>query len=368
MKKFIFILVVALMHISAFGQYKFTLNVKTEALSKTKIYLEIYNNKNFIPIKMDSFFVVNGHHTINGELKQPSNFAAFFVSYKGKLITTHFVLDSGKNNVSLDTPITEYKSLTLHSSARGHFIFSDLRNLYLEIANRYREPATGYLKIPPDVNGQITKMELMRLETYPNDFGSLIYLYRMSRMNAIPSFAKDNLATLAKFSDELKNSNLGKQLYKEETSLINNKILAGSGNTVKTFTVKDINNKPFSNNSLKGQPYVIVFSATWCGPCQRQLPKLKKLYDAYKKKGLKVIYFNDDDNVAKWKAHVSKNKLTWINASERVKPGAGKIQKSFGVYSIPTCVVVDKNGTIVYNSDQSDPDIQLIETFLKRVI
>ena len=357
-------------YISAFSQYKFTIEIKTQTLSNSKIYLNIFNNQNFFSITRDSFLIENGHHIISGQVKQPSNFAALVVSYKGKDIEANFVLDSGKNNVSLELPNGEFKSLTLHSDARGYHIFNELNNLFLETATRYKEHTrvNGYLKIPGELNDQIKRVQLKRLETYPNDFASLIYLYRISRTDAIPNSAKNNLATLAKFSDDLRNSELGKQLYTEETNLINNKIAASAGNEVLTFKIRDINNRLFSNSSLKGQPYIIVFSATWCGPCQLQLPKLKKLYQIYKQKGLKVIYFNDDDNVIRWQEHVSKNKLTWINVSEKLKPSVSKIPKSFGVYAIPTCLIVNKKGIIVYNSDQSDPDINHIENYIKKVI
>lgn len=368
MKKLLLSLLVGLSYVSAFGQYKFTLDIKTQSLSNSKIYLNIFNNQNFIPIQRDSFLIVTGRHTFSGEVKQPSNFATFIVSYKGKNIETNFVLDSGKNKISLDTPITKSRSLTLQSDARGNFIFNDLTNLFLETADRYREANTGYLKIPSEINDQIRRTQLKRLEAYPNDFGSLIYLYRISRTDALPSSAKDNLATLATFSDKLKNSPLGKQLYTEETSLINNKIAAGSGNEVKNFSITDINDNLFSNSSLRGQPYIIVFSATWCGPCQRQLPRLKKLYGIYRGKGLKVVYFNDDDDLIRWKQHVSKNKLTWINVSEKLNPSISKIPKSFGVYSIPTCLVVNKKGIIIYNSDESDRGIDHIESYIRKAI
>lgn len=94
-------------------------------------------------------------------------------------------------------------------------------------------------------------------------------------MNAGPNFAKNNLATFATFSDQVTDTPLGKLLYAEETGLINNKIIAGAGNPVIAFTVTEIKDKLFSNSSLKGQPYLIVFSATWCGPCQLELPRLK---------------------------------------------------------------------------------------------
>lgn len=130
----------------------------------------------------------------------------------------------------------------------------------------------------------------------------------------------------------------------------------------------DINNKIFNNNSLLGRNYLIVFSATWCIPCQYQLPKLKQLYENYKSKGLIVVYFNNDDNVKKWKAHVQKNKLSWINVSERLKPSQSKIQKSFAIYAVPTCLLIDKTGKIVYNSNETDTELTELEANVKRLL
>ena len=370
MKKSLSCLILLLYCISGYAQYKFRLDVKSKTLSDKKIFIRIFNNQNYNPVKVDSFLIKNGDHILYGEVKQPSNFAAFVVKYKGKFIDRNFVLDSGVNKISLDLPIGDSRYLTLHSDARGNVIFDDLNNLFLATAASYKKQTSinGYLNISTDLNELIKKVQLARLETYPNDFGSLIYLYRISRMDANPTYAKANLATLERFSDELKNSVLGRQLYTDETDLIKNKITAASGNTVKIFSVTDINNQAFSNSSLKGQPYVIIFSATWCGPCQLQLPGLKKLYDKYKGKGLKVIYFNDDDDRIRWQNHVSKNKLTWINVSENLSPSISKIPKSFGIYSIPACFVVDKKGVIIYNSDETDRGLEHIESYIKKSI
>lgn len=92
-----------------------------------------------------------------------------------------------------------------------------------------------------------------------------------------------------------------------------------------------------------------------------------KLYAKYKQQGLKVVYFNNDDDVTRWKNHVSSNQLTWINVSEKLKPNVSKIQKSFGVYAVPSCILVDKQGIIAYNSDESDTGIERIESYIRKV-
>ncbi|WP_158798829.1 TlpA disulfide reductase family protein [Pedobacter sp. L105] len=353
------------------GQSNFTLTINSQTLEGKKIYLNIFDNHNiFIPIQIDSFVFEGGSAIVNGRVNQPSNIATFSVSGNSKLIATRLIVDSGKNIINVELPDGQSKLLKIKSDTKGNQIFNKMDNILDDKVDHYSKPArvNGILKIPEDLMAQITKEQLKQLETYPDDYAGLIYLYLLSRSSSNPDYSKNILNTFARFGDTLKHSALGKQVYTENTDLITHKNASRTGNKASIFHVNDINNKPFSNSSLAGQNYMIVFSATWCGPCQQELPRLKELYRIYKNRGLKVVYFNNDDNVSRWKEHVSVHQLDWINVSERLKPSQSKIQKSFGVYSIPTCLLVNKRGVIIYNSDETDVGIEHIENYIKSAI
>jgi thiol-disulfide isomerase/thioredoxin len=372
MKQMLLLLSTLLYCLSCVGQFKYSINITSQSLSGKKLRLDIMaNDQNFYPIKSDSVLVVNGKATLSGDLDQSSRNVVIGLKYKGRFIEKMFFLDSGVNNLVVELPTQNGRVLSLQSDAKGEKINTDMNRITEEALANYPEPTriNGILKIPVKLTQEIRLQELKHVEEYKNEFGGLLYLYRMSHSdtNTIKD-ARLNLAAFLKFSDHLKTSALGKAFYEEQTSLIDLKTASAAGRKVKTFIVNDINNNSFSNAALDGQPYMIVFCATWCGPCQLQLPKIMKVYDSYKEKGLKVVYFNIDSDVERWKDHVAKNNLTWINVSERLKWKPGQIPGIFGVFAIPVCIVVDKKGMIIYNSDDSDDELIQMEKSVRQAV
>ena len=47
------------------------------------------------------------------------------------------------------------------------------------------------------------------------------------------------------------------------------------------FRLKTLDDQTFALSDLRGTPVVLNFWATWCGPCQRELPALQKATQTY---------------------------------------------------------------------------------------
>ena len=61
------------------------------------------------------------------------------------------------------------------------------------------------------------------------------------------------------------------------------------------FTLRDINGKQVSLADFSGQVVLVSFWATWCTPCQAEMPHLQRFYDTYKAQGFTVLSINTDD-------------------------------------------------------------------------
>lgn len=350
------------------AQYAYILNIKSQELEGKKIKLYLLDNNGQQAWKIDSSVVENGMARFKGNMSQPVHFVELGFRGKGKYASIKFPLDSGEHSVRLEIG----KDLNGQPSISGletnsMKIRAQSEQLWHALYDKYPLTTKGRT-IPKAIFLEDLKNQLQLVSDHPKDFFSVLHLYQASASEVSLSHANSVLEAWAKLDTKLSESPLGLSIYKRQKNFIKGYLAAEIGKDIINFTVSDINGNTFDSRSLSGQKYLIVLSATWCLPCQKQLPFLKALYDKYKASGLKVVYFNNDDDVVRWKEHVKKNGLTWINVSERLKFSNSKIPKSFGIYAVPTCILVDAKGKITYNSDQEDTGLDKLEAAVKRTI
>ena len=88
---------------------------------------------------------------------------------------------------------------------------------------------------------------------------------------------------------------------------------------------------------VKGKKvYLVDFWASWCGPCRKEIPNLKKLYEQYKDKGLEIVSVSIDKDDDAWKKALEEEQLPWPNGVDR-----DDIADSYKVQFIPAIFVVD---------------------------
>lgn len=134
------------------------------------------------------------------------------------------------------------------------------------------------------------------------------------------------------------------------------------------LTLPTVQGTPLSLNALKGKVVLVNFWATWCLPCQWEMPLMEALYQAYKAKGFVIAAISLDQEGAEAAVgqFVKTNKLTYPILLDPAFQGA----KRFGVRGLPATFLIGKDGYITgvaYGPREWDgPEARaLIESLLK---
>lgn len=99
-------------------------------------------------------------------------------------------------------------------------------------------------------------------------------------------------------------------------------------------------------SDLRGKYVLIDFWASWCGPCRRENPHVKKVYAKYKDQGFEIFGVSLDRDKNRWVKAIDDDDLPWPHVSD-LRQWKNEAAQTYGVSSIPYTVLVDPQGKIV---------------------
>ncbi|MGA8042387.1 MAG: TlpA disulfide reductase family protein [Terracidiphilus sp.] len=109
------------------------------------------------------------------------------------------------------------------------------------------------------------------------------------------------------------------------------------------FVRKDLQGKLVDLKALRGKVILLNFWATWCGPCQVELPKFQAWQRAYGPSGFQVIAVSMDDESESVRATVRR-----LHLEVPVVMGDEKLGRLYGgVLGLPITFLIDRKGMIV---------------------
>jgi peroxiredoxin len=113
--------------------------------------------------------------------------------------------------------------------------------------------------------------------------------------------------------------------------------------TAPDFTLADAQGANIRLSDYKGKVVLLNFWATWCGPCQVEIPWFEEFERKYKDRGFTVLGVSvDEDGWKAVKPYVAQKRMNYpvVLGNEKVSDSYG------GVDSIPTTLMVDRDGRI----------------------
>ena len=109
------------------------------------------------------------------------------------------------------------------------------------------------------------------------------------------------------------------------------------------LTLTDTQGVAHSLADYRGQIVLVNLWATWCAPCQEEMPALQSFYNKHKDQGFVVIAINDGDptqDVLQFVKDYRLNFPIWLD------PTYSATEQAFKTLNLPTSFLIDRSGTI----------------------
>ena len=149
-------------------------------------------------------------------------------------------------------------------------------------------------------------------------------------------------AAYESLTDRVKLSNPGIELKAAIDELASVSI----GGTAPDITLMTPDSTELSLSSLRGHYVLLDFWASWCGPCLREVPNVKAIYDKYHDKGFEIYGVSLDETPGPWKAAIKKNEMNWHHVSS-LKGWDCPTAKRYNVTGIPRMYIINPEGKII---------------------
>lgn len=120
------------------------------------------------------------------------------------------------------------------------------------------------------------------------------------------------------------------------------------------FTLTDQYGNEHTLSDYKGKVVFLNFWATWCPPCQKEMPDIEELYQEYNSNQDEVIFLgitnpsstdyptNSDVSITEIKSFIEDKGYTFPTLFDET----GEILEQYGISAFPTTFMIDKKGNI----------------------
>ncbi len=241
------------------------------------------------------------------------------------LVNGHIVPMSAKAN--------DYKQLVSADKGSGSGLVSDAQQILREVVNTYQ---TKYNETDSYLNGKLIEL----IKSHKDDVAVLMFVDMFPR--------EQNAALHEEVIQAQHVTNPDHPIVKERWNILNSPAHKTSiGAMAPDLAFPDPDGKIRKLSDLRGKVVLLDFWASWCGPCRRESPNVRNVYAKYHDQGFEVFSVSLDRDANNWKKAIADDKLVWPNHVSDLKYWSSEAAAIYGVRSIPSMFLIDREGRIV---------------------
>jgi peroxiredoxin len=226
----------------------------------------------------------------------------------------------------------------------------------------------GLRGLPDDVRAQTTKDLALQIRALPSTPGKLQLAYKLATRATEGDFGHDTLQEVATtLADALQQqptqdtssfapySELAQLMRYEhvQTTLkapqLDEAMAAlessDKARQAANFTLTDLHGKTWTVKDLRGEVVLVNFWATWCPPCQKEMPDLEALYKEFRHQHFVILAISDEE-ADKVRPFLAERKITYPVLLDPHR----EAYDAFQVVGIPKSLVYDRDGKLVAQS------------------
>jgi len=189
----------------------------------------------------------------------------------------------------------------------------------------------------------VIQKNISRIKFYPYSIYLLEQLFRYKE-----KFLNEDLKNqLSYFDSDIKKT----PLFKSFTEYFATSASYDKGFPAIKFESGDGSYQKVGNDSAAY--YLVVYWASWCGPCRKEIPDIKGLYNKYKDKGLAITSISIDGEKRNWQKALLEEKMPWQQLIA-IDSSKTYIDLHYDMKAIPKAYLFNRKKELVKIFDDGD--------------
>ena len=324
-----------------------------------KVYL-----RNILTSKdIDSAYTIKEKFEFKGNVMYPDLYE-IYVPHNNMGVT--FVLENSDIQAELSTKVTTLKGSKLERERRKWSLGNEFWKKNDSEIDRFSTRLQFSPNIPSEKNEYSRKIDSLKkvngaiekdlVVNNPKSLNALLILYFCADGYGIDESKKYYELLDSSLKSHPRALDLKRKLYHNPIKI---------GELAPNIASKTTKGDNFDSKTLQGKYSLLVFWASWCGPCRKEHPAINSFYEKFKGK-INIVGISIDGDEAKWHDAVKKDELKWTQISD-LKGNSSIAAIDFEIKAVPTNFLLDEKGNIINKNIKIEDLEKIIKPLIENV-